>query len=304
MKKTIVIIFVILIISAGIFIKNIYNENNTISTNSAKDENVENLEYNIRDDKKKKIQIYDIEDGYITVEYNKRATKNCYNWNNLSKDNNEFLKYEDENYKTKLGIDVSSYQGEINWKMVKEEGIKFAILRLGFRGYGTTGKIILDDTFEENYKNATEQGIAVGVYFFSQAINEEEVKEEAEFVVQKLEEKKIEYPVFYDLEKIKNDTARTDNLTDIEVNLFTHRFCEEISNKGYIPGIYGNAKTYTTRMKLEEFNDYIKWYADYQEKPIYPYDFNIWQYTESGKVNGINTNVDINIQFINKSIEK
>ena len=246
------------------------------------------------------IKIYDIEEGYLSVPYNVNADKNTFDFEKCLKDNNGYYKYEDENYKSKLGIDVSSYQGDIDWKKVKEDGIEFAILRLGYRGYGSSGKIMLDSKFEKNYKNATKQGIKIGVYFFSQSINLDEINEEALFVLKNLEGKTIDYPVVFDLEKIKNDKARTDNLTLEEITKMTLEFCNIMRENNYTPSIYGNAKTFTTRMKLELFNDHNKWYADYQENPIYPYEFNIWQYTETGKVRGIKGKVDLNIEFIKK----
>jgi len=252
------------------------------------------------------ITIYDIEEGYLTVPYNNDADKHCYNWNNLINDNGMF-KYEDEKYTSKIGIDVSSHQKEINWKKVKEAGVDFVIIRLGYRGYGESGKIVLDSYFENNYQGAKSAGIDVGVYFFSQAINNEEVKEEAEFVFEHLKGKELSYPVVYDLEKIKNDTARTDNLTYEQITDMTLEFCNLVEEKGYVPSIYGNAKTLTTKMKLELFNKYNKWYAEYPEvggydAPLYPYEFDIWQYTEKGTIPGISTPVDIDIQFIEKDL--
>lgn len=253
-----------------------------------------------KEDIQKEITIYDIEDGYLTVQYNPNADTHQYNWNKLLVNDSGLYQYEDDYYRTRLGIDVSSYQGTIDWKKVKNAGIEFAILRLGFRGYGDAGKIVLDKSFEENYINARKEGIDIGVYFFSQAINNDEINEEVEFIVENLKGKEITYPVFFDLEKIKNDTARTDNLTLEEITDMTLNFCRIIKEKGYEPGIYGNAKTFTMKMKLELFNDYQKWYADYQEKPLYPYDFSIWQYTEKGRIDGISGNVDIDIEFIKK----
>lgn len=252
-------------------------------------------------EEQKEITIYDIEDGYMKVPYNAEATKNEYNWEEYLQNQDGHYKYEDEKYKSKLGIDVSSHQKNIDWKKVKEDGVEFAILRLGYRGYGESGKIVIDSSFEQNYKKAREQGIEIGVYFFSQAISIDEVKEEADFVMKNLQGKEIAYPVVYDLERIKNDTARTDNLTEDEITKMMLEFCKIIVQNGYTPCIYGNAKTFTTKTKLEQFNSYQKWYADYQEKPIYPYEFNIWQYTETGKINGITGNVDIDIQFIKKA---
>ena len=293
-KKVIamIIVFVLVFWVVGILKKNgvIFKTAETSVTNSTEIKNEENLP--------SEITIYDIEEGYLKVPYNKQADKHSYDWKNLDRASN--YKYEDDTYTSKLGIDVSSYQKNINWKEVKNSGVDFAILRIGYRGYGEAGKIVLDPSFEQNYKEAKKAGIEVGVYFFSQAINNDEIQEEANFVINHLKGKEITYPVVYDLEKIKNDTGRTDNLTIDEITNMSLEFCKIIKEKGYTPSIYGNAKTFTTKMKLEQFNDICKWYADYQEEPLYPYEFELWQYTESGKIKGISSNVDINIQFIKK----
>lgn len=290
-KKIIVatIIIILIIVISFIFLKS-----------EVKNDYINEIKYKDnedKEDKKDEILIYDIEEGYLAVPYNKYAKTNNYNFDENLKNNNGYYKYEDNNYTSILGIDVSEHQGDINWKEVKKSGVEFAILRLGYRGYGKEGKIILDKKFEENYKNAKEEGIDLGVYFFSQAINIEEVEQEANFVLENLNGRNIDFPIVFDLEKIKNDDARTDNLSQDEINDMTLKFCKIIENKGYIPCIYGNAKTFTTKMSLELFNNYDKWYADYQEKPLYPYDFSLWQYTESGKVNGIEGNVDMDLYF-------
>lgn len=295
MKKIILIVVIIILALSGYYLyKNLNAEKNA-------EENHEDKSNIITDDTKE-ITIYDIEEGYLTVKNNPKADKHKYNWEEYLDNSNMFYKYNDNNYETKLGIDVSDHQGNIDWNKVKESGIEFAIIRVGYRGYGQAGKIVLDSKFEENYKNATDNGIEVGVYFFSQSINNDEVKEEAEFVLKNIKGKNITYPVTYDLEKIKNDTARTDNLTMDEINNMTIEFCKIIKNNGYTPSIYGNSKTFTTKMKLELFNDYYKWYADYQKIPLYPYEFNMWQYTESGSVNGIEGNADIDICFVKKEV--
>lgn len=246
------------------------------------------------------IQIYDIEEGYLTVPYNKNATKHQFNWNNLSVNSNGYYSYSDDKYESILGIDVSKFQGKIDWKKVKESGIEFAIIRLGFRGYGDEGNIVLDSSFEENAIQAEKAGIKIGIYFFSQAITEAEAIEEANYVLDKIKDKNVTYPICFDLEKIKYDTARTDNLTAEQITKMTVAFCKQIENARYTPIVYGNAKTFTTRMQLEELNNYQKWYADYQKTPLYPYEFSFWQYTETGTVNGIKGNVDINLQFVPK----
>ena len=291
-KKKILVIIVITILVITFLECTKIKTNNLIKN--------DNIILNNLNNKKQEMIIYDIEDGFINVPYNEKAKKNEYNFDNYLKNANNYYSYEDEKYKSKLGVDVSLYQGDIEWNKVKNAGIEFAILRLGFRGYGQDGKIVLDSKFEENYNNAINEEIEIGVYFFSQATNVEEAKEEAKFVLDNIKEKEIKYPIIFDLEKIKYDVARTDNLNIDEITNITHEFCEEIEKNGYKPCIYGNAKTFTTKLKLEEFNGYKKWYADYQEIPIYPYEFDIWQYTESGNVDGIDGNVDLNICFLEK----
>ena len=290
-KRVIIILLLVIIITISIVLICInQKESNDMQEQQIKEEAKEPTQ----------ITIYDIEEGYLKVPYNNLAKKNQYEWDKYLKNENGILKYEDNNYTTKFGIDISEHQNNIDWKKVKESGVEFAILRLGYRGYGKTGKIILDKTFEQNYKEAQENGIEIGVYFFSQAISSDEIKEEADFVLSNLKGKNITYPVVFDLEKIKNDEARTDNLTEEDITNMTLQFCNIITENNYNPCIYANAKTFTTKMKLELFNDYNKWYADYQEKPIYPYDFDIWQYSETGKIDGIEGNVDLDVCFIKK----
>lgn len=300
MKKRVVILVITIILVSIILVSlNTKKQENDSQDNQVKQEssNQEKIE---QTEELKEITIYDIEEGYLKVPYNNMAKKNKYEWDTYLKNENGYLKYEDNNYTTKLGIDVSEHQKNIDWAKVKDAGVEFAILRLGYRGYGKAGKIVLDKDFEQNYKKATEQGIEIGVYFFSQAISSDEIKEEAEFVLSHLKGKNITYPVAFDLEKIKNDEARTDNLTEEDITKMTLQFCNIIKENNYNPSIYANAKTFTKKMKLELFNDYNKWYADYQEKPLYPYDFDIWQYTETGKMDGIEGNVDLDICFIKK----
>ena len=277
---------------------NIEIENNNEVSNNVIESNLKNDVEEIKD-----IKIYDIEEGYLNVPYNPYAKKHTYNWDNLSK-KQKYYKYDDKNYTSKFGIDVSEFQGEINWKKVKNAGVEFAFIRLGYRGYAGKGKLTLDNKFSYNLKQAVDNGISVGIYFFSQAINEKEAKQEAKYVLDYIKNKNITYPICFDLEKIKFDTARTDKLTSEEITNISIAFCEEIENAGYIPMIYGNAKTFTTRMKLEKLDKYKKWYADYQKIPLYPYEFEFWQYSEKGKVDGIDTNVDLNIQFIIKNAEE
>lgn len=244
------------------------------------------------------LQIYDIDEGYLWVPYVKNVKHHNYDWKNLRYENG-YLKYEDSKYISKLGIDVSYYQGEIEWNKVKQAGIEFVIIRLGYRGYGN-GRLVVDSNFHKYIQGAIEAGLEIGVYFFSQAVNEQEAIEEAEFVLSNVQQYNIAYPVCFDTEKIKNDTYRAENLSINERTNITIVFCKKIEEAGYVPMIYANAKWLTTALDLQKLQEYKVWYADYQEAPIYPYNFTMWQYTETGKVDGIKTNADINLYFKEK----
>lgn len=201
------------------------------------------------------------------------------------------------------GIDVSSFQGDIDWKKVKADGVDFAMIRVGYRGYGS-GAIMEDEYFHANMKGAIAAGINVGVYFFSQAITEEEAIEEAEFVLQHIKDYDITYPVAYDMELIPHDTARTDTLTGRQITDHTIAFCEAVRTAGYKTCIYGNRRFLVLKLDLSRLTAYDTWYAAYVSYPDYPYDFKMWQFTDTGSVDGIDGNVDINIGFIDYSAEE
>ena len=195
-----------------------------------------------------------------------------------------------------LGVDVSVHQENIDWQKVKESGIDFAMIRLGYRGYGS-GEAGLDENYAENIQGAREAGIDAGVYFFSQAITVEEAVEEANLVIESLKGLDINYPVVYDWEIIYDDTARTDN---VSVDVLTDccvAFCETIRNAGYTPMIYQNKRTTIFKLDLNRLTDYDFWLAEYGSEPTYYYDFDMWQYTSTGSVPGIDGDVDLNISF-------
>ncbi len=210
------------------------------------------------------------------------------------------LTYEDDSYSSRLGVDVSRHQGKINWQKVKSEGIDFAFIRLGYRGYGEAGNINLDQRFYENIKGAQDVGIDVGVYFFSQAINEEEALEEAKFVISTLEGYTLQLPVVYDPESILDDVARTDEVTGEQFTKNTIVFCDSIRENGYEPMIYSNMLWEAFEFDLSQLTDIPIWYADYEELPQTPYHFVFWQYTNEGRVSGIDGNMDLDIQIIKK----
>lgn len=210
----------------------------------------------------------------------------------------ELTYVEGETVVSHKGIDVSKYQGNINWRKVKADGVEYAFIRAGVRGY-KTGEIAPDEKFEQNIKGAHSAGIKAGVYFFSQAITEEEAIEEAEFVLEQLEPYKgmIDYPIVFDVEKVTAENGRMNQLTREERTRVTAAFCERIEEAGYTPMIYGNLEMFGVLLDLEPLEKYEKWYASYSSELYYPYDFKIWQYSSTGRVNGIDGVVDMNISF-------
>ena len=194
------------------------------------------------------------------------------------------------------GIDVSKFQGDIDWQQVAEDGVEFAFIRVGLRGYGS-GKLVEDEYFEQNIKGALSAGIKVGVYFYTQAINEEELMEEANFVLERIAPYKVELPVVFDVEKVSGDNGRMNALSLEERTNLTLLFCQTIENAGYKPMIYHNMEMSTLMLDLETLENYDKWFAYYNADFYYPYEYSIWQYSDTGRVNGIKGNVDLNISF-------
>lgn len=213
-------------------------------------------------------------------------------------DGKKFYLDEDGKTASRLGIDVSEYQPEVDWQQVRDYGVDFVIVRLGYRGYGEAGKLVEDSMFKSHVEGALAAGLDVGVYFFSQAVNQAEAEEEAQFVLERIQDYDIKGPVVYDTEEIKNDTARTD---DLDGKAFTDHciaFCDAVKDAGYEPMIYANMKWMAFTLDLTRLTDYEKWYADYEPLPQCPYEISMWQYTETGQVPGIDGNVDMNLWFL------
>ncbi|MBQ6807259.1 MAG: hypothetical protein IJO97_07520 [Lachnospiraceae bacterium] len=204
--------------------------------------------------------------------------------------------YENGELSSYKGIDVSKYQGDINWKEVAQDDVDYAFIRLGIRGY-TEGKIQEDETFEDNINGALDNDIAVGVYFFTQATSVEEAQEEAKYVLDAIEPYDVTYPIVLDVEEVTNKNGRTNDLTKEERTEYCIAFCEMIKNAGYTPMIYGNLKTFMLMLDMEQIEEYEKWFAYYDSEIYFPYDFDVWQYTDSGSVYGIEGDVDLNISF-------
>ena len=193
------------------------------------------------------------------------------------------------------GIDVSSYQTNVDWVAAKEAGVEFAMIRVGYRGW-ETGKLDLDDCFLSHIQGALDAGIEVGVYFFSQALSEEEAIEEAEFVLTWIEGYDVTYPVVFDWEEV-DVPARTDNMNMLMLTSCADAFCKTVKEAGYEPAIYFNQAYGYQQFNLVSLRDYQFWLAEYADAPSFVYDFQMWQYTNEGVVPGIDGAVDLNIYF-------
>ena len=192
------------------------------------------------------------------------------------------------------GIDVSIYQGEIDWEKVKASGIDFAIIRLGFRGYGEEGKLVEDEMAQTNLQGATEAGLPIGAYFFSQALSIEEADEEIEYMLEILGDYALQMPIVLDWE-IPTDTARTANMDARTLTDIQKHFCALMTEMGYQPMVYFNWHQASNLMYLSELEDYPFWLALYRDRMTFPYKVEMWQYTDKGRVPGIEANVDINV---------
>ncbi len=225
--------------------------------------------------------------------------RHSYNYAGLKFRNGRYTYSENGTQISKTGIDVSYHQGEIDWQRVAADGIDFAIMRVGYRGY-ETGEINLDDRFHTYINGALDAGLEVGVYFYSQAVTAEEAIEEANFVMEQVQRYDITFPIVYDWEITEADNARTNEIAPYTVTECAAAFCDTIADGGYMPMVYGSLKFALFKLDMSKLKDYGFWYAEYKHgysEPMYPYDFKIWQYASDGRVDGIEGDVDLNICF-------
>ena len=195
-----------------------------------------------------------------------------------------------------LGVDVSSYQGNIDWQAIRDAGATFAIIRVAGRGYGQAGGIYEDKLARINYEGAKRAGLKVGVYFFSQAITTQEAVEEARYILDITRDWDLQMPVVYDWERMDGDTrtANTDRRTVTDCML---AFCEEVEKAGRTPMVYFNPEHAGSQFYIEEVTRYKFWLAFYTDWMTFPYEVNMWQYTSTGKIPGVEGTVDLNLYF-------
>ena len=193
-----------------------------------------------------------------------------------------------------LGIDVSKWNGDIDWKAVKNSGVSYVIIRCGYRGK-SEGSLIEDPKFAANIKGATAAGLKVGVYFFTQAMDEREAVEEASMVLELVKNYTISYPIFLDVEACGGRADAIDKATRTAV---CKAFCRTIKNAGYTSGIYANKNWLTNKINASELNEYRIWVAQYAATRTYSGKCDLWQYSSTGTISGIKTNVDMNLSYL------
>lgn len=235
--------------------------------------------------------------GSYTVDILENVPVNPYDPQNFVLEGDR-MTYTGEGMETALGVDVSSYQGSVDWEKAAEDGIDFAMIRVGYRGYGQEGKLMEDTAFRDNLQGALDAGLEVGVYFFSQAITEEEAREEADFVLELIDGYDLTYPVVFDWENITYDTARTDGIDSQTLTALADAFCRRVEEAGYQPMIYFNQYLAYLMYDLEGITQWPFWLAEYNETPGFYYTFQMWQYTDAGQVDGIQGDVDLNLRLM------
>ena len=207
-----------------------------------------------------------------------------------------FKRYKSEDTLASVGVDVSSHQQEIDWELVAANGVEFAMIRVGYRGY-TEGEIQPDEYFVQNIEGARAAGLDVGVYFFSQALDEQEAIDEANYVLEQIKDYPLSYPVIFDWEDIEAD-ARTDGMDSVQLTKNAIAFCDTIKQAGYRAGVYFNQRFGYEEFDLESLQDYVFWLAEYNDTPSFSFHFQIWQYCNDGRVDGIKTDGDLNLAFL------
>lgn len=254
---------------------------------SVSDENMDDGKHICVEDREGKKTWYEILDN---------VPKNTYNFDEFLEHEGERVKYNGEGVHSVTGIDLSKYNGDIDFALVRESNISFAMLRLGLRGY-TTGALAIDEKFVEYAQNALANGIPIGAYFYSQAINVNEAIEEANYVIGATANFGLTYPIAIDVEKMEGEEARANNLSMSERTAIVKAFCDTVRSFGKVAVIYADRNMLISGLNMEDLAGYDIWLSDRNIPSDFPYKYSMWQYSQSGSVNGINGSVDLDICF-------
>jgi GH25 family lysozyme M1 (1,4-beta-N-acetylmuramidase) len=201
--------------------------------------------------------------------------------------------YRDEGKIAVPGIDVSKWNKTIDWNKVAKSGVKFVIIRCGYRG-SKTGALVEDPYFVQNIEGAKAAGLEVGLYFFTQAVDEKEAVEEASACLTLLGDRELDLPIFIDTE---GSGGRADSIDNATRTAVCQAFCKTIQDAGFDSGIYASRNWFYTKLNDASLMTYNRWLAEYTKTPQYTGRFVMWQYTSKGSIDGIEGNVDLNLYF-------
>lgn len=236
------------------------------------------------------------------VEISEYITQNNYDFLRLENQDG-IMQYLNENGKivSYFGVDISKDQGYIDFNKLKKAGVNYVMIRVGARGY-LSGQLTLDEYFKDNFKRANDAGIDVGIYFLSQAVTEDEAKEEAELVLENIKGKTLDYPIAYVMTYQENENSRVEVLTRSEKTAIARTFLDIIEDAGYKPMIYGSKVWLIKYLELSKLADYDVWLCETEDLPSYPYRFTMWQYNNKGSIDGIAGEVSFNLSFVDYSL--
>ncbi len=236
--------------------------------------------------------------GDIELQTVKGAEVNTYTAEGLQYEEDGTPAYYENGKKiSHLGIDLSEFQGDVDFTALKNAGVEFVMLRIGGRYYGDDGGLYEDKNFDTYYEQAQSAGLKIGAYFFSQANCVEDAAQEANYSIDKLDGRKLDFPVAFDWENIAEGDARTDKVTGDELTSLAETFCDTITNAGYKAIVYSNTSQMLIMYDFETMKDYDFWLADYREFPTMYYKFDMWQYSKDGSIDGVEGTVDLNLSF-------
>ncbi len=210
----------------------------------------------------------------------------------------ERIRYLGTDYATRWGVDVSNHQGAIDWAALKKQGIDFAYLRIGLRGYGEAGTLYPDRSFDSYYEGARAAGIDVGAYFFSQATTVREAADEALYALRLLRGRTLDLPLYYDWEPVLQEDSRTLDNSQLQLTAQARAFCGILRRAGYDAGVYMNRQQGYYRYSLPCLTDCKLWIADPGGYPDFYYRFDVWQYAHEARLDGMNEIVDLNLEFV------
>lgn len=234
------------------------------------------------------------------VEINDKLAANSYDTAKFVYQNPQMKYYVNGKQASWFGVDISSKQGIVDFEKLKKAGVDFVMIKVGGRGY-SSGNIVLDSSYKDYMNGAKNAGLGIGVYFYSQAVDKDEVCEEAETLLELIKDYPVKYPVVFDMESVEGDVARTDALDVSTRTELARIFLKTIKAEGYTPMLYGDKEWLVTKLDLEKLQDYDVWLSQETDTPDYPYEYTMWQYNKSGTVSGISGTAGLNISLVNYS---